>query len=76
MRACGDNRNMRKKKNKHDKRKQMKKKKKKLTRTALSRTTCETVSRNWAAIPGLFKPSVNFRSAISLFAFVFLSFYS
>lgn len=37
-----------------------------LTSTALSRTTCETDSRNWAAIPGLFKPRVNLRSAISL----------
>lgn len=35
-----------------------------LTRTALSRTTCETVSRNWAAMPGLFKPRENLRSAI------------
>lgn len=35
-----------------------------LTRTALSRTTCDTVSRNWAAMPGLFKPRVNLRSAI------------
>lgn len=35
-----------------------------LTRTALSRTTCETVSRNCAAIPGLLRPRVNFLSAI------------
>lgn len=36
-----------------------------LTSTALSRTTCETDSHNCAAIPGLFKPRVNLRSAIS-----------
>lgn len=35
-----------------------------LFRTALSRTTCDTVSRSWAAIPGLFKPRVNFLSVI------------
>lgn len=38
-----------------------------LTSTALSRTTCETVSRNWAAIPGLLSPRINFRSAIPIF---------
>lgn len=35
-----------------------------LTSTALSRTTWETVSRNWAAMPGLLRPRVKRRSAI------------
>lgn len=35
-----------------------------LTSTALSRTTWDTVSRSWAAIPGLLRPRVNRRSAI------------
>lgn len=37
---------------------------KKHTSMALSRTTWDTVSRSWAAIPGLWRPRVNFRSVI------------
>lgn len=39
-------------------------KKMKHTSTALSRTTCDTDSRSWAAMPGLWRPRVNLRSVM------------